>query len=222
MLEHEDIAGDRRTIELSVDVRYSARRRYMNLRLDEGPRSAAAHRGHRRPATGAATSASSATAARGRRRGRARQRARGRDRPDRRRRAAQRVRGRRARRGVRERHAMSTSTRPSEFTETPIYDRAQLGGEPGSRAPPVIEQADTTLLVPPGASARVDGYLNIVIDVAPPGGARASRGAAGATKGSLNMDRMPPAARNRRCATTRSPSRSCATASGRSATRPVR
>ena len=71
----------------------------------------------------------------------------------------------------------------ADFTETPIYDRARLGGGARIEGPAVIEQTDTTVLVPPGASARVDDYLNIVIDVgsvdATPmvAGAGAARGA---------------------------------------------
>jgi hypothetical protein len=32
--------------------------------------------------------------------------------------------------------------------------------------PAIVEQTDTTVLIPPGAGATVDRYLNIVIDVA--------------------------------------------------------
>lgn len=52
-----------------------------------------------------------------------------------------------------------------EFTETPIYDRALLGAAATIDGPAVIEQTDTTVLVPPGTRARVDQYLTIVIDV---------------------------------------------------------
>jgi N-methylhydantoinase A len=62
----------------------------------------------------------------------------------------------------------------SDFTDTPIYDRALLSAGAEIEGPAVVEQTDTTVLVPPGAKARVDGYLNIVIDV------RAGRADAGA------------------------------------------
>ena len=69
-----------------------------------------------------------------------------------------------------------------DFTTTPIFDRALLEGGAAIDGPAVIEQIDTTVLVPPGASARVDAYRNIVIDVGSPGDARAVA-AAGSTKG---------------------------------------
>jgi N-methylhydantoinase A len=51
-----------------------------------------------------------------------------------------------------------------DFADTPVYDRARL--KTGSRfdGPAIVEQADTTLLIPPGVAARVDAHLNIVID----------------------------------------------------------
>jgi N-methylhydantoinase A len=53
----------------------------------------------------------------------------------------------------------------STWMDTPIYERSALG--PASRldGPAIIEQGDTTVLVPPGTSLEVDQYLNIVIDV---------------------------------------------------------
>jgi len=52
----------------------------------------------------------------------------------------------------------------ADFTETPIYERASLGPGACFDGPAVIEQMDTTVLVPPGARASVDDVLNIVID----------------------------------------------------------
>jgi N-methylhydantoinase A len=48
---------------------------------------------------------------------------------------------------------------------TPVYARADL--RPGDLlpGPVIIEQLDSTTPVPPGASAEVDGWLNIRIDV---------------------------------------------------------
>jgi N-methylhydantoinase A len=51
-----------------------------------------------------------------------------------------------------------------DFTSTPIYDRSKLRPEAKLEGPAMIEQMDTTVLVPPGASARVDKYVNVVID----------------------------------------------------------
>ncbi len=51
------------------------------------------------------------------------------------------------------------------FVLTAVYDKAGL--EPGAMVsgPAVIEQMDSTILIPPGASATVDEYLNVIIDV---------------------------------------------------------
>ena len=69
-----------------------------------------------------------------------------------------------------------------DFAETPIYDRARLEGGASIGGPAVIEQTDTTVLVPPGASARLDHYLNIIIDVGSASEAREVAGA-GAARG---------------------------------------
>ena len=49
------------------------------------------------------------------------------------------------------------------FTATPIYDRSLLG--PGHRftGPAIVEQTDSTTVVPPGASVEIDGLCNILI-----------------------------------------------------------
>jgi N-methylhydantoinase A len=51
-----------------------------------------------------------------------------------------------------------------DFVETPIYDREAL--KPGNRfaGPAIIEQMDTTTLVPPGMTARVDRWLNLILE----------------------------------------------------------
>ncbi len=48
----------------------------------------------------------------------------------------------------------------------PVYDRALL--EPGHRfnGPAIVDQLDSTTVVYPGQRARVDDYLNIIIDIA--------------------------------------------------------
>jgi N-methylhydantoinase A len=47
------------------------------------------------------------------------------------------------------------------FVECPIYDRAELA--PGDRicGPAIVEQMDTTTVIPPGFVARVDAALNL-------------------------------------------------------------
>jgi N-methylhydantoinase A len=50
--------------------------------------------------------------------------------------------------------------------DTPIYAREQL--RPGNRfaGPAIVEQMDATTLVPPGMTARVDAYLNLILEAA--------------------------------------------------------
>ena len=53
-----------------------------------------------------------------------------------------------------------------DFIDTPIYSRDAL--QPGHRfvGPAVVEQMDATTLVPPGMTARVDAYLNLILESA--------------------------------------------------------
>jgi N-methylhydantoinase A len=52
------------------------------------------------------------------------------------------------------------------FVPCPVYDRERL--RPGNRiaGPAVVEQMDTTTVVPPGMDARVDAYLNLLLEAA--------------------------------------------------------
>ncbi len=62
-----------------------------------------------------------------------------------------------------------TSRRPVWFDgaahDTPVYDPTTLPAVLRRAAPAVVEQVDSTVLVPPGTSAEVDRYLNILIRV---------------------------------------------------------
>ncbi len=51
------------------------------------------------------------------------------------------------------------------FVKTPIYSREAL--QPGNRftGPAIVEQMDTTTVVLPGMEARVDPYLNLILEV---------------------------------------------------------
>ena len=51
-----------------------------------------------------------------------------------------------------------------DFVDCPIYARDAL--RPGNRltGPAIVEQMDTTTLVPPGMAARVDDYLNLILE----------------------------------------------------------
>lgn len=54
-----------------------------------------------------------------------------------------------------------------DFTETTLYARDRLA--PGMRfdGPAIVEQMDTTTLVPPGTRARVDRMDNLILEIAP-------------------------------------------------------
>jgi N-methylhydantoinase A len=51
-----------------------------------------------------------------------------------------------------------------DFVPTPIYARERL--RPGNRftGPAIVEQMDATTLVPPGTTARVDAWLNLILE----------------------------------------------------------
>ena len=46
-----------------------------------------------------------------------------------------------------------------------LYDRADIGAGAEIKGPAIVEQVDSTVVVPPGAVASVDAFLNIVITV---------------------------------------------------------
>lgn len=52
-----------------------------------------------------------------------------------------------------------------ESVETPVYERSDLPAGVRFEGPAVIDQLDTTTLVPPGVKAEVDEYLNIRLEV---------------------------------------------------------
>jgi N-methylhydantoinase A len=54
----------------------------------------------------------------------------------------------------------------SGFVACPVYDRDKLA--PGNRiqGPAIVEQMDTTTVVPAGTDARVDAYLNLILEAA--------------------------------------------------------
>lgn len=49
--------------------------------------------------------------------------------------------------------------------DTAVYDRALLGAGAELAGPAIIQQVDSTTVVPPGSSARVDAWGNIVVTV---------------------------------------------------------
>jgi N-methylhydantoinase A len=53
----------------------------------------------------------------------------------------------------------------SGWVEATIYERAHLFPEATFDGPAIVQEVDSTTVVPPGARVRVDGYGNLVIDV---------------------------------------------------------
>jgi N-methylhydantoinase A len=49
--------------------------------------------------------------------------------------------------------------------DTPVYERADLPAGFSLKGPAVVEQVDSTVVIPPGTTASVDKYLNIIIRV---------------------------------------------------------
>jgi N-methylhydantoinase A len=62
-------------------------------------------------------------------------------------------------------------TRPVHFaeaggwTDTVVYDRERLRRGARFTGPAIVEQADSTTVVPPGGEVEVDGYRNLIVDV---------------------------------------------------------
>jgi N-methylhydantoinase A len=52
-----------------------------------------------------------------------------------------------------------------EAHDTPVYERSELPAGAAFDGPAVIDQLDTTTLVPPGVKAEVDEWLNIRMEV---------------------------------------------------------
>jgi N-methylhydantoinase A len=68
-----------------------------------------------------------------------------------------------------ETRAVPAGRRPVYFggwIETPIFDRDRLGPGDVFDGPAIIEQGDTTSVIEPGMHARVDGFGNILVELA--------------------------------------------------------
>jgi N-methylhydantoinase A len=52
-----------------------------------------------------------------------------------------------------------------EFVETTIYDRSKLGSNTSISGPAIMEQMDSTIIIPPSSLARIDNIGNVIIDV---------------------------------------------------------
>jgi N-methylhydantoinase A len=51
-----------------------------------------------------------------------------------------------------------------DFVATPIYSREALAAGNRFAGPAIVEQMDATTVVPPGMTARVDAYLNLILE----------------------------------------------------------
>ena len=51
------------------------------------------------------------------------------------------------------------------WIDTAVYDRSQLHRGAAFSGPAIVEQADSTTVVPPGAEATVDAFGNLIVDV---------------------------------------------------------
>jgi len=69
------------------------------------------------------------------------------------------------------------------FVETPVYDRYRLGPGTTVEGPAIIEERESTVVVGPGARARVDAFLSVVVELA------GSRGEGTATSGERRVHR---------------------------------
>ena len=52
-----------------------------------------------------------------------------------------------------------------EFVDTPVYRRESLGANTSFSGPAIVEQMDSTIMVPPAATATTDAVGNILIDL---------------------------------------------------------
>jgi N-methylhydantoinase A len=163
VLDGEQIPEDRRRIERSIDVRYYGQTPYLNIELDEVPSTAQAIAGiaerygeeyerefgyrlesdiaaveivnARAAAIGLATAADLAP------------------------------------RAVPEGQPTALENRlvyfddPADFVDTPIYTRTDLAPGAALEGPAIVEQMDTTVLIPPDSRAHVDSQLNLIIEV---------------------------------------------------------
>ena len=49
------------------------------------------------------------------------------------------------------------------FTETPVYDRYALGAGARLEGPAIVEERESTTVLPPGTVATVDEWANLLV-----------------------------------------------------------
>ena len=69
--------------------------------------------------------------------------------------------GNSAQRGVRQVHFADAAG----FVATPVFDRYSLAPGWQTAGPAVIEERESTVIVPPGATARIDKHLNLILEL---------------------------------------------------------
>jgi len=52
------------------------------------------------------------------------------------------------------------------YVETPIYDREALGHDVVLEGPCIVEERESTTVLPPGTRAVVDEYANLIVELA--------------------------------------------------------
>jgi N-methylhydantoinase A/oxoprolinase/acetone carboxylase beta subunit len=53
------------------------------------------------------------------------------------------------------------------YTDTPVYDRYELAAGTSLTGPAIIEERESTTVLPPGVTARVDEYANLIAETRP-------------------------------------------------------
>ena len=53
------------------------------------------------------------------------------------------------------------------YTDTPVYDRSELAAGTSLTGPAIIEERESTTVLPPGVTARVDEYANLIAETRP-------------------------------------------------------
>ncbi|WP_076999188.1 hydantoinase/oxoprolinase family protein [Variovorax sp. KK3] len=57
------------------------------------------------------------------------------------------------------------SVTSKRFVDTPVYDRYRLGPDTDLQGPAIVEERESTVVVPEGARVTVDGYRNLIVDL---------------------------------------------------------
>ena len=53
------------------------------------------------------------------------------------------------------------------YTDTPVYDRYELAAGTSLTGPAIVEERESTTVLPPGVTATVDEYANLIAETRP-------------------------------------------------------